>query len=75
MLVSIMETMKRSRQDHRQEQRLSQSSDSCNDCRRCWSSQVCWVTDVTYSTDYFEEYLSRRLPALRCQSVLPTVAK
>ncbi|MEQ2305171.1 hypothetical protein AMECASPLE_034934 [Ameca splendens] len=32
--------------------------------RRCWSSQVCWVTGATYSTDYFEEYLNRRLPAL-----------
>ncbi|MED6256091.1 hypothetical protein ATANTOWER_019569, partial [Ataeniobius toweri] len=41
--------------------------------RRCWSSKVCWVTGATYSTDYFEEYLSRRLPALRRQSVLPSV--
>ncbi|MEQ2171736.1 hypothetical protein GOODEAATRI_013842, partial [Goodea atripinnis] len=31
----------------------------------CWSSQVCWVTGATYSTDCQEEYLSRRLPALQ----------
>ncbi|MED6258923.1 hypothetical protein ATANTOWER_014403 [Ataeniobius toweri] len=41
--------------------------------QRCWSSQVCWVTSATYSTDYFKEYLSRRQPALRRQSVLPSV--
>ncbi|MED6252899.1 hypothetical protein ATANTOWER_018977, partial [Ataeniobius toweri] len=41
--------------------------------RWCWSSQVRWVTGATYSTDYLEEYLSRRLPALRRQSVLPSV--
>ncbi|MEQ2223308.1 hypothetical protein ILYODFUR_035449, partial [Ilyodon furcidens] len=34
---------------------------------------VCWVTGATYSTDYFEEYLSRRLPALPRQSVSPSV--
>ncbi|MEQ2300252.1 hypothetical protein AMECASPLE_023413, partial [Ameca splendens] len=33
--------------------------------RWCWSSQVCWVTGATYSTDCQEEYLSRRLPALQ----------
>ncbi|MEQ2286059.1 hypothetical protein AMECASPLE_038283, partial [Ameca splendens] len=43
--------------------------------RCCWSSQVCWVTGVTYSIDYLEEYLSRRLPALQRQSVLPSVAE
>ncbi|MEQ2293248.1 hypothetical protein AMECASPLE_031350, partial [Ameca splendens] len=31
----------------------------------CWSSQVCWVTGATYSTDC-QEYLSWRLPALQC---------
>ncbi|MEQ2241546.1 hypothetical protein ILYODFUR_026450 [Ilyodon furcidens] len=30
-------------------------------------------TGVTYSTDYFEEYLSRRQPALRRRSVLASV--
>ncbi|MEQ2217526.1 hypothetical protein XENOCAPTIV_013551 [Xenoophorus captivus] len=39
--------------------------------RWCWSSQVCWVTGATYSTDCQKEYLSRRLPALQCESVLP----
>ncbi|MEQ2166832.1 hypothetical protein GOODEAATRI_032344 [Goodea atripinnis] len=39
---------------------------TCVQCFRwCWSSQVCWVTGATYSTDYLEEYLSRRLPVLR----------
>ncbi|MED6292536.1 hypothetical protein CHARACLAT_001244 [Characodon lateralis] len=33
--------------------------------RWCWSSQVCWVTGATYSTDCQEEYLSRRLAALQ----------
>ncbi|MEQ2286972.1 hypothetical protein AMECASPLE_007823 [Ameca splendens] len=41
--------------------------------RWCWSSQVCWGTGATYSADCLEEYFSRRLPALRCQSVLPSV--
>ncbi|MED6241669.1 hypothetical protein ATANTOWER_023489, partial [Ataeniobius toweri] len=32
-------------------------------------SQVCWVTGATDLLIALEEYLSRRLPALRCQSV------
>ncbi|KAK5614828.1 hypothetical protein CRENBAI_011749 [Crenichthys baileyi] len=32
-------------------------------------SQVCWVTGATDLLIVLEEYLSRRLPALRCQSV------
>ncbi|MED6289175.1 hypothetical protein CHARACLAT_033669 [Characodon lateralis] len=43
--------------------------------RWCWSSQVCWVTGATYSTDCQEEYLSRRLPALQCESVFATVVQ
>ncbi|MED6264923.1 hypothetical protein CHARACLAT_020144 [Characodon lateralis] len=43
---------------------------------RCWSSQVCWVIGATCSTDYHEEHLSRRLPALQCESVLlPVILK
>ncbi|MEQ2227255.1 hypothetical protein ILYODFUR_035866 [Ilyodon furcidens] len=32
-------------------------------------SQVCWVTGATDLLIALEEYLSRRLPAIRCQSV------
>ncbi|MEQ2184601.1 hypothetical protein GOODEAATRI_009697 [Goodea atripinnis] len=32
-------------------------------------SQVCWVTGATDLLIALEEYISRRLPALRCQSV------
>ncbi|MED6249896.1 hypothetical protein ATANTOWER_021356, partial [Ataeniobius toweri] len=37
--------------------------------RWCWSSQVRWGTGAAYSADCIEKYLSRRLPALRRQSV------